>query len=236
MKPQVIYLEKINFKSPTAIVAAQGLRSVGKIALNHLIRELKPKLFAEFYSRDLPAFFYGISYLSPPSASGVLRKDGFAELPCIRFYAYEKPELIITEAYQASDTLGQYETAWKVVDLFEKHKVAKIIILGAHTNRNGLEGFATDSDTLSELRDYKIKKTETDRFIGLSGLVLGIGMIRGIRGFCLLGETSTSVNPEDPDPKGAKMILDKLKDILKIDIDTSELEEKKPIGEMHYHM
>ncbi len=236
MKTQIRYLEEINLKSPTAIVGAQGLRSVGKIALQHLIGELKPKIFAELYSRFLPAFFYGPSYLSPLSAPGVLRKDGFTELPSIRFYSHNKPELIITEGYQASESLGQYETACEIVDFFEKLKVVRIIIFGAHTTGKGVQCFATDLDLLKELTEYKIEKTQIDKFIGLPGLILGIGMIRGIKGFCLLGETSSSSNPEDPDPRGAKMVLDKLKDILGIDLDTSELKEKKPIGEIDYHV
>ena len=58
--------------------------------------------------------------------------------------------------------------------------------------------------------------------VGASGLLLGIGKIKNIKGVCLMGETSGYF----ADPKSAHEVLKVLTKILKIKIDFSELEIK----------
>ena len=58
--------------------------------------------------------------------------------------------------------------------------------------------------------------------VGASGLLLGLGEMRGLKGVCLMGETPGYL----VDPKSAKAVLNILTKITKIDINLSALEQK----------
>ena len=58
--------------------------------------------------------------------------------------------------------------------------------------------------------------------VGASGLLLGLGKLRGIEGGCLMGETSGYM----VDPRSAQALLVTLQKLLKIKIDLSELEKR----------
>ncbi|MEO2237256.1 MAG: PAC2 family protein, partial [Candidatus Poseidoniia archaeon] len=58
--------------------------------------------------------------------------------------------------------------------------------------------------------------------VGASGLLLGLGKLRGIEGGCLMGETSGYM----VDPKSAQALLVTLQKLLGIKIDLTELEKR----------
>ncbi|MCK5261602.1 MAG: PAC2 family protein, partial [Thermoplasmatales archaeon] len=58
--------------------------------------------------------------------------------------------------------------------------------------------------------------------IGASGLLLGLGKLRGFEGACFMGETPGYL----VDPKSAKAVLKIVTKITNVDIDLSRLEEK----------
>ena len=224
MKTWIRYIKKQHHPGSVAVVGAPGLRSVGNIAVKHLIKKLNPELFAELYSFHFSVVYSGPSYLGYPGAAGARVAKGVVELPKVEFY-YKEPRLLITKGYQASPQ-GQLEVASKVVDLYEEAGVERIISLGAHIGK-GVQYFVTHPVIKREMIMHRIEKSDTDRFIGFSGLVLDIGRKRGMEGFCLLGGTSVSLNPEYPDLYAAKTVLDKLCEILDIKIETSELRKKE---------
>ncbi|MHC1635376.1 MAG: PAC2 family protein [Candidatus Methanospirareceae archaeon] len=231
-KIEIRYIEKIRLKEPVAIVGSSGLRSVGKIAVDFLAKKTNAKLFAELYSYSFPTLYYGPSYLCPPSSAGVEVRDGLIELPKIKFYAIEEENIIITVGYQAHNVIGQYMVADKVTDLFKHLNVKKIISLGAQTLEEGIRCCVTDIELLDELNKYGIEKTSVDRFIGFSGLIIGIGKIKGMKGICLLGDTTQNFeNPESPDFGAVKRLLEKISYILGMEIDFAELEEEEETEE-----
>jgi hypothetical protein len=58
--------------------------------------------------------------------------------------------------------------------------------------------------------------------VGASGLLLGLGKLRGLEGTCFMGETPGYL----VDPKSAKAILKILMKITNVDLNLSELEKK----------
>ena len=58
--------------------------------------------------------------------------------------------------------------------------------------------------------------------IGASGLLLGLGKLRGFEGVCFMGETPGYL----VDPKSAKAVLKILTKLTNIDVDLSRLEKK----------
>ena len=86
--------------------------------------------------------------------------------------------------------------------------------------------FATTNKSLvKNIKKYGavFKKNEPGGgIIGASGLLLGLGKLRGFEGTCFMGETPGYL----VDPKSAKAVLKILTKITNIDVDFSRLEEK----------
>lgn len=225
------YLEKPRLRKPVAITAAQGLRSVGRTAVRYLIRELRPKprLFAELYSVGFCIEYLGPSYLGYPGLAGVEVVDGVAALPRIGFYWYAKPELVITQGYQAVYPL-QYPVARRTAGLYAELGVRLIVSLGAHIAGRGVQCLGSDRRLLQEMEKHGVKVTTTERFIGFSGLVLIEGRKLGIPALGLLAETTPAEDPEAPDPKASRMLVEKLGEILDMDIDTSRLVREEELS------
>lgn len=223
---------RIHLKEPIAIVGSSGLRSVGKIVVDELVKKTDPRLFAELYSYGFPAIYYGPSYLGAPSVAGAkIAKGNVAHLPSVEFYALgQKQDIIITRGYQAYNAPNQYVVADKVTDLFKEYHVKMVISLGAQVIEEGLTGCATDTALLEKLYKSGIKKTNVDSFIGFSGLVVAIGREKGLKGICLFANTTHNLaDPEYPDFYAAKELLEKISEILGIAVDTSDLEEKEAV-------
>ncbi len=220
---------RIRLKEPIAIVGSSGLRSVGKIVVDELVKKTDPRKFAELYSYGFPTIYYGPSYLGAPSAAGAkIAKGNVAHLPSVEFYALEQNhDIIITRGYQSYNAPNQYVVADKVTDLFKKYHVKMVISLGAQVIEEGITGCATDTALLKEMHKFGIKKTNVDRFIGFSGLVVAIGREKGLKGICLFANTTHNLaDPECPDFNAAKELLEKISEILGIAVDTSDLEER----------
>jgi len=226
---------KIDLKEPIAIVGSSGLRSVGKIVVDELVEKTQPRLFAELYSYGFPSIYYGPSYLGAPSGVGVkMVNSNVVQLPSVEFYAPEtrkqdqNHDLIITRGYQSYNALNQYAVADKVTDLFKELHVKMVISLGAQVIEEGITSCATDLELLEEMYKFGIKRTNVDRFIGFSGLVVAIGREKGLKGVCLFANTAQNLaDPEYPDFSAAKELLEKVSEILGIRVDTSDLEERR---------
>ncbi len=216
-------------KEATAIVGSPGLRSIGKIAVDYLVEELRPKLVAELYSPHFP-ILYGTkpSYAPHPDflgQAGIKLEKGQVELIKIDFYSLASPPLLITKGYHA-DFKGQYEVAERVLDLYQEFGVKRMIVLAGYgTKGKDVCCAATDLELLEELMKYGISTEYEGPFYGFSGLVFGLGMLRGIRGISLFGRTQPNVvDPEYPDPKAAKAVLERLSSLLNLTIDLSKLD------------
>lgn len=230
---------KIELREPIAIVGSPGLRSVGKLAVDALVEKLHPKLFAELFSYGFPGMYYGPSYLGAPSSAGVkVEKGNVVELPRVEIYIFENRtqeqvqgrDIVITRGYQAYDVLDQYMVADKITDLFKELHVKNMISLGAQVIEEGIRCCVTDLELLEEMSQYGIKKTNVDRFIGFSGLLVAIGREKGIKGVCLFANTTQNVvDPEYPDFNAAKNLLEKVGEVLNLSVDTSDLEESRRV-------
>ncbi|MEM2955532.1 MAG: PAC2 family protein [Nitrososphaerales archaeon] len=225
------YIEKPVVKEPIAIVGSPGLRSVGKIVVDYLIEELKPRLVAELYSKHFPILYQTspsyVSHPDYPGQAGTLLKGRQVELPKVEFHLLTNPELLITKGYHANFN-GQYEVAHKILDFYQEFGVKRMIVIAGY----GREGkdvccAATDLELIKELKKYDIDIGYEGPFYGFSGLVFGLGMLREIKGICLFGKTQPSLeDPEYPDPKAAKAVLEILSRMLNLTIDLSKLEKE----------
>ena len=230
---------KIELKEPIAIVGSPGLRSIGKIVIDALVEKLHPQLVAQLFSYGFPGIYYGPSYLGAPSSAGVkVEKGNLVELPSVELYIYKNKtkkeaqgrDIVITRGYQAYDSLNQYMVADAITNLFKELQVKNIISLGAQVIEEGVRCCVTDLELLEEMHHYGIEKTNVDRFIGFSGLVIALAREKGIKGVCLFANTTQNLgDPEYPDFHAAKILLEKVGEVLNLRVDTSDLEEKRRI-------
>jgi proteasome assembly chaperone (PAC2) family protein len=228
-------------KDPIFIEGLPGVGNVGKLAAEHLIDELEAVKFADIYSRFFPPqvlvddegvinlvnnelYYYrvpeGSKEWSPEAGGGTGTKPIGAGRDLI----------FLVGDYQGLSSEGQYTLSSKMLDVASEMGVKTVFTLGGYglgkmiATPNVL-GAATNDDLIEQMKESGVlfKRGEPGSgIVGASGLLLGLGMLRGMEGVCLMGETSGYF----VDPKSARAVLEILTSILNIKVDYTKLEEK----------
>jgi len=221
---EVRYVEKKpKLKNPIFIEGLPGIGNVGKLAVEHLIETMRAKKFAELYSKDFPPQVF-------------INPDGTIKLVNNEFFYWnaktksQRDIVFLTGDYQGLSSQGQYELAEAILDIIQNLGVKQIFTLGGYGLGREIKEpkvlFATtDASLVKTMKTYGavFKKNEPGGgIIGASGLLLGLGKLRGLAGTCFMGETPGYL----VDPKSAKAVLKVLMKAVNIDVDLSRLEEK----------
>jgi hypothetical protein len=207
---------------PVLIEGLPGIGHVGRIAAKYLCTELRAKKFAILHSENFP-----------PQV--VIRKSGLIQTMKNEFY-YWKAEgeeqrdlLFVIGNSQASTPQGQYQLCNQILDAVADCKVETIVTLGGLGTGQIVEkptvyGAVTHPRFIPELEKLKVvvKRAAPGQIIGASGLLLALGKLRGVNGFCLMGETSGFYL----DPNSAKAVLEVLSQFLHIEVDVEKLVQK----------
>jgi uncharacterized protein (TIGR00162 family) len=216
-------LEKPKLDRPIVVEGLPGVGNVGKLAAEHLVDMLKAKKFMEIYSKHFP-----------PQV--LIDDDGVVKLVRNELFYHKARDgetadlILLTGDYQGLSPDGQYELSHRVLDVLEPYKPARIYTLGGWGIGKMIEkprvlGAATDKEIVAEMKKHGVTFSKVEPgggIVGASGLLLGLGKLRGIDGVCLMGETSGYF----VDPKSAEAVLEVLTKTLKVEIDFSELHEK----------
>lgn len=214
----VRYIKEPKLVNPVLIEGLPGVGNVGKLAADHLIDETGAEKIVEIYSKHFPPQVL-------VEDSGVIRQVNN------EIYYLKNPDILILAGdYQGLTSEGQYELADVVLNIAEKFGVKKIFTLGGYglgrmIKRHRVLGAATNMHLVKEMKKYGVvfpKGEPGSGIVGASGLLLGIGMLRGMNGVCLMGETSGYF----VDPKAARAVLEVLTKVLGIKIVFSKLDEK----------
>ncbi|WP_297898069.1 proteasome assembly chaperone family protein [Methanobrevibacter sp.] len=218
---EVNILEDIELDNPIFIEALPGIGHVGKLAADHMIDELGATKFAELYS-----------YHFPPQV--FVDEDGLIENMTNEFYYLkslgenERDYIILVGNSQALSPEGQYELSSFILNFIEDYGVKEMYTLGGLATGHPIEesrvfGAATDLEIIETLKELDIEIRSADGgIVGASGLLLGLGKIRKIKGACLMGETPGYFI----DAEAAEAILGKLTKILNIEVNTDKLDER----------
>jgi uncharacterized protein (TIGR00162 family) len=210
-------------KDPILIEGLPGIGNVGKLAVEHLIDSIGASKFAEIYSKDFPPQVF-------------INPDGTIELVKNEFYYWKAKKkdqrdlVLLTGDYQGLSSHGQYELVEKILDIVEELGVKEMYTLGGYGLGQDIEKpkvlcATTDVHLVKKMKKYGavFKKNEPGGgIVGASGLILGLGKIRGLEGTCFMGETPGYL----VDPKSAKAVLKILMKITNIDVNLSALEKK----------
>ncbi|MHC1605290.1 MAG: proteasome assembly chaperone family protein [Candidatus Methanofastidiosia archaeon] len=224
MKETVINeIDKIDVKNVIFIEGLPGIGLIGKLAAEHLIREIKAKKFAELYSPYFPH-------------QALIKEDASIRLMKNKFYYGKIGEidlivLVGDTQPSPSNSYGHYEIVSKVLDYLEKFSIKMIFTLGGYSTggevveKPKVLGAVTHSELVKEYEKKGItfRNDSGAAIVGASGLLLAMGKQRGMKGICLLGESPGYMYI---DAKAAKSVLEVLANILNIKINMTALEER----------
>ena len=211
-------------KNPIFIEGLPGIGNVGKLAVEHLIDSIDASKFAEIYSKDFPPQVF-------------INPDGTIELVKNELYYWKAKKksqrdlILLTGDYQGLSSHGQYELVEKLLDIVEELGVKEVFTLGGYGLGQDIEKpkvlcATTDVHLVKKMKKYGVvfKKNEPGGgIVGASGLILGLGKIRGLEGVCFMGETPGYL----VDPKSAKAVLKILMKVTNIDVNLSALSKRQ---------
>lgn len=225
MVTRIVETKKPKLKNPLFIEGLPGVGNVGRIAAGYLVEELGAEKFAEMFSSHFMPFVL----MHQSSAVHVLKNEFY-------FWKAKKPKqrdlIILIGDSQSVDPEGHYEVAEEILKYVESLGVKDIITLaglsiGEKKEDPKVIGAVSDAALIKQYSKFGIdfeSGSKVGTIVGASGLILGLGAYHGMKGVCLLGET-TGI-PIIPDPKSAEAILDVLMKILNVKIDTSKIDQK----------
>jgi uncharacterized protein len=207
---------------PILIEGLPGIGNVGKIAIDFLIEELKAEKIYSFFSYKFPHMVF-------------VNEKNLVDMPKLEIYYKKfkgKPDLLLlTGDVQPIDEESCYSFCEEVLKIANKFKCSEIITTGGIGLQNLPEKprvYVTGNST-TLLKDYA-KGTEKEIFgivgpiVGVSGILLGLGKKRKIKGVSLLAETFG--HPMYLGIKGAKEILRVLENKFKYGIDLKKMSKE----------
>ncbi|MBN2251051.1 MAG: proteasome assembly chaperone family protein [Candidatus Altiarchaeota archaeon] len=214
---QTRILNKPRLKNTILIEGLPGIGLVGKLAADHMLDELKAKKFAEIYSPYLP-----------PQVS--IQGDGTIKLVNNELYCWKgrKNDIILLLGdFQGITPDSQYRLSEKAIEVAQEFNLTRIYTLGGLGTGDIVKipkvfGAATTKELVEELKQYGVIFRGGGAIFGAAGLLIGLGMLRGIPGACLMGETHGQII----DAKSAESVLKVLTKILEMEIDMTELAKK----------
>jgi len=208
--------EKPKLKNPILIEGLPGIGFVANIAALHLIHELKAKRFAQFFSasfQDLAVTTEDGGTLSPLSELYYCKNDNSSR------------DLIIWYGNtQALTTFGQYELCGRVLDIAEELGCRYLVTVGGFRQEEitappKIYCAASDPETLKEALNLGAK-TMVGNIFGVAGLLIGLGTLKGFKGFSLLVETPGMY----PDAEATRIALSALCKFLNLKVDLTRLD------------
>jgi uncharacterized protein (TIGR00162 family) len=213
-------------QSPYLICGFPGSGYVGKMAVDHLIQELNAKHLADIYSTSFP-----------PQV--LIRIDGTADLVKNSLFYLDRSSssdenlLLLTGDSQPANPDSEYVLAEEILDIATKFDTKQVFTLAAYitglfVGKPRVFGTATDADIVKSFHERNISIMDGGSITGMNGLLIGIAKLQGIKGTCLLGETSGYV----VDAKASKSILETLISMVHIKVDMSSLEKRAKDTEM----
>jgi len=208
--------EKPKLSNPVLIEGLPGIGFVANIATLHLIHELKAKLFAEIQASSFQDL-------------AVTTETGGTRSPINTLYYHKNHDggrdLILWHGNtQALTTFGQYELCGRALDIAEELGCHFIITLGGFKQDElkktpEIYCAASDPETLKEALNLGAK-IMVGQIFGIAGLSIGLGKLRGFKGFSLLVETLGTY----PDVNAARQALSALNKFLNLEIDLTRLD------------
>ena len=207
-----------DLKSAYLVCGFPGSGYVGKLAVDHLIEELNAQLLVDIYSSSFP-----------PQV--IIKPDGTTELLKNSIFWWKAENgtelLLLTGDSQPANPDSEYALAEEILNVAAQFGIKHVYTLAAYitgvfVEKSRVFGTATDTEIVKSFPSYDISMMDSGSITGMNGLVIGIAKMRGIKGTCLLGETSGYV----VDAKASKAVLETLVKLLDINVDMTNLDKR----------
>jgi len=218
---------EIKLNNPVLLEGLPGIGNVGKIAVDFLVEELKAKKICSFFSYKFPHSVF-------------VNENNLIEMPKIEVY-YKKFKdknkrdlLLLVGDIQPIDEESCYSFCDEVLELMKGWGCKEIVTTGGIGLQKTPEKprvYCTSNDEVL-LKNY-VKKgiyVERDIFgvvgpiVGVSGVLLGRGKQKGVKGVALLAETLG--HPMFLGIKGAKELLKVLDDQFALGLNLKKLSKE----------
>ncbi len=224
---EITYESKIapKLQKPVFIEGLPGIGNVGKIAVDFLIEEMKAKKLCSFFSYKFPHSVF-------------VNEDNLVEMPKLELY-YKKFKgndgkrdlLLLTGDIQPIDEESCYTFCEEILKIAKSHGCSEVITTGGIGMQEIPEKprvFCTSNDK-ALLKEYMQKGMMVEKnifgvvgpIIGVSGILIGLGSRRGMKGVALLAETFG--HPMYLGIKGAKELLKIIDNKFSLKIDMSKM-------------
>ncbi len=227
MTTQVFLLEKPPVKNGLVFIGLPGIGLVGKIVVDYLVKELKPKKIADIHSDSFPP--------------AIITRSGMVEMfkDHIYYLNYKKKAYyfvagpVIPNWDQGQGTVAdQHDFSRTLVAAFKELNISEICtIAGLNVGEQRMKitphviVSATEKSVLEKWKKKGAKVDTTEGTIwGHAGLLLGIGKMQGISGACLMGETSARLVYGDPG--ASKVVLDLLNKAIGFRLQMKRMDEE----------
>jgi uncharacterized protein len=247
MKTDKMWIIKETSKCPKLknaifIAGLPGIGNVGKITADFLVDELKAK---EIYK--INSFYFPHSVF--------INEESILELPTVFLNVVKsgaktsRDIIFLTGDIQPMEEQASYEFCDKILELVTNMGCTEIITVGGiglpgEPKHPHVYGVATDKKTLQRWKKIdkhiRFKDNKAATIVGATGLLLGIGKLRGLNGISLLCETVG--HPYHLGLKEATEVLKIIKNPLKLKVDLnkikneikkSEIEQSEKAKESH---
>jgi uncharacterized protein (TIGR00162 family) len=216
--------EKPVLKNPVLIEGLPGVGNIGRVSVGYIVSELKAKKFATLHSE----WFFPFVMLHEKNKINLLKNEFYY----VKGKNGGRDMVLLVGDCQSLSPQGHYEVSGHILDFAKKLGVKEIITVGGLATGNAepaktVIGAATDDAMLKKYGKYGIEFSAGEKvgyIVGAAGLLLGLGMERGMKGICMLCQTSGF--PIVTDPKAAESVLDILVKMFGLKIDMKKLEKK----------
>ncbi len=209
--------KKPKLNKPVLICGLPGVGNIARIVVDFLVKKLKAKKFMEVYSYTFPN-------------TVLMKKDHSIEMPKLEFYYYKRKNkkdiVFLIGDIQPADEYDSYSFSDEILEIASSLKVSEVITLGGIASKSDKKivyGVHTDKKYIKKLEKLGVKFNRKGAIIiiGAAGLLLGLGDLRGIKGFSLLAETDSKISIN-----ASKEIILILKKYLNLKIKSEHVEKE----------
>jgi uncharacterized protein len=196
MPTKILLTKKMSLENGVLLVGLPGIGLVGKMAVDYLLKEMKPQKIAEVYSDSFPP-----SVHTKNSKIHLIKNE-------LYYLKHKKQEFIIlagpvqpTLDFKIGSSREHYEFSETLVNFFKSIGIKEIITLAGINigekrlnKKPGVIVAGSDDETIKAWKSFGAKEDKKEGLIsGAAGLLVGLGKLHNMSGACLMGETNAQL-------------------------------------------
>ncbi|MEM3031166.1 MAG: proteasome assembly chaperone family protein [Candidatus Micrarchaeia archaeon] len=207
MPVRIIETSKFDLNKPLLIEGFPGIGLVGTIAASYLVEKF-----------EMEPLGYIVSERFPPIAA----VHDYLPLHPARIYKSRKLNLIVLFSEFIVPLSTVHDLACEILSWSKKRGIREIISMGGigiKGEQDEVFGIATNKELLKRLEAAGVQLIKEGATTGVSGVLMAEAAAQNFPAVSLLAEAK----PEYLDPRGAAMVLDAVRDLTGLPIETKEL-------------